>query len=330
MGGAYVARANDVTAGYWNVAGLDGLHYPEAAYMHAERFAGIVAFDYAAVAFPISHRSTVGVSFFRSGVDDIANTLAALNPDTGLPRENTEDYVTYFSAADYAFFLSYARRLREGLSAGVTGKIIRRRIGPFASAWGYSFDVGAKMRVGRFTVGANLQDATAMLQAWSVDEAAFAGFDSTYGIEAPRGGTELVMPVARLGAATDLFLTEDISVGVGVDLDVAFENQAYTPSIGDVSLRPRVGTELSYRGVVALRAGISDVIVSERFGTQITPTVGAGLNMGALSLDYGFGDFGGLQSELGLSHRVSLRYTLQRERFAREPTPAPLSADAAQ
>ena len=45
MGGAYVARANDVTAGYWNVAGLDGLHYPEAAYMHAERFAGIVAFD---------------------------------------------------------------------------------------------------------------------------------------------------------------------------------------------------------------------------------------------------------------------------------------------
>jgi hypothetical protein len=330
MGGAYVARANDVTAGYWNVAGLDAIRYPEAAYMHAERFAGVVAFDYAAVAFPLSHRSTVGVSFFRSGVDDIANTLAALNPDTGLPRENAEDHITYFSAADYAFFLSYARRLREGLSAGVTGKIIRRRIGPFASAWGYSFDVGARMQVGRITLGANLQDATAMLQAWSVDESAFAGFDTTYGIEAPRGGTELVLPVARLGAATDITLTDDVTVGVGLDLDLAFENQAYTLNAGDLSLRPRIGTEVSYRGIVALRAGISDVIVSDRFGTQITPTVGAGLNMGALSLDYGFGDFGGLQSDLGYSHRVSVRYTLERERYVREPQPGALPVEGSQ
>ncbi len=330
MGGAYVARANDVTAGYWNVAGLDEIRYPEAAYMHAERFAGVVAFDYAAVAFPLSHRSTVGVSFFRSGVDDIANTLAALNPDTGLPRDNTEDHITYFSAADYAFFLSYARRIREGFSAGVTGKIIRRRIGPFASAWGYSFDVGARMRVGRFTLGANLQDATAMLQSWSVDESAFAGFDSTYGIEAPQGGTEIVMPVARLGAATDLVLTDDVTVGLGADLDLAFEGQAYSLSAGDVALRPRVGAEVAYKGIVALRAGISDVIVSERFGTQITPTVGAGLNMGSLALDYGFGDFGGLQSDLGYSHRVSLRYTLQRDRYVREAAPALLPADGSQ
>ena len=43
-----------------------------------------------------------------------------------------------------------------------------------------------------------------------------------------------------------------------------------------------------------------------------------------------FGDFGGLQSDLGYSHRVSLRYTLQRERYVREPTPAPMEADAPQ
>jgi hypothetical protein len=117
---------------------------------------------------------------------------------------------------------------------------------------------------------------------------------------------------------------------MGLDLDLAFENQAYTLNAGDLSLRPRVGTEVSYKGIVALRAGISDVIVSDRFGTQITPTVGAGLNMGALSLDYGFGDFGGLQSDLGYSHRVSLRYTLERERYVREPQPAPLPADGLQ
>ncbi|NNF58701.1 MAG: PorV/PorQ family protein, partial [Rhodothermaceae bacterium] len=202
MGGAYVAQANDVTAGYWNVAGLDALQYPEAAYMHAERFNGIVSFDYAGLAFPLNNRSTVGISFFRSGVDDIANTLAAFNPNTGLPRPNPENFVTFFSAADYAFFLSYARRLNENLSVGVTGKIIRRSIGDFASAWGYSMDVGAQYQVGRVRLGVNLQDATSMVQSWSVNQESFADFEATFGETAPQGGAELVLPVARLGAAT--------------------------------------------------------------------------------------------------------------------------------
>jgi len=66
MGGAYVALAADVDATYWNPAGLSLLAYPELAYMHAERFAGIVSFDYAALAWPISATSTLGIAF--SGV----------------------------------------------------------------------------------------------------------------------------------------------------------------------------------------------------------------------------------------------------------------------
>ncbi len=318
MGGAYVAGANDVTAGYWNVAGLDALDYPEAAYMHAERFNGVVSFDYGALAFPLSQRSTVGISLFRSGVDDIANTLAAFNPDTGLPRPNPENYITYFSAADYAFFLSYARRLRDNLAVGVTGKVIRRNIGDFANAWGYSFDVGAQYRVGRFQFGLNVQDATSMVQSWSVNGALFEDFEETFGETAPQGGTELVLPVARLGAATNLPLTQDIGFLVGMDVDLAFDGQqAYAFNTGDVSFHPRFGTELTYRGVVALRAGISDVTSSERFGTQVTPTMGAGLHVGAFDVDYGFGDFGGIRSELGYSHRVSLKYTLRQESLAR-------------
>ena len=63
MGGAYVALAQDVHAGYWNPAGLSRLAFPEIAYMHAERFAGIVTFDYGSIAFPINARSTAGISF---------------------------------------------------------------------------------------------------------------------------------------------------------------------------------------------------------------------------------------------------------------------------
>src|SRR5271167_1887126 len=36
LGGAYAALANDVTAGYWNPAGLSDLAYPQFILMHDE------------------------------------------------------------------------------------------------------------------------------------------------------------------------------------------------------------------------------------------------------------------------------------------------------
>ncbi|MEM1055825.1 MAG: PorV/PorQ family protein [Bacteroidota bacterium] len=318
MGGAYVAHADDVTAGFWNASGLAALQYPEGAYMHTEKFGGLVAFDYGAVAWPLSGRSTLAVSFVRSGVDDIASTLRAFNPETGLPTPNAEDQIEFFSAADNALYLSFARELNETLTAGASVKVVRRGIGDFASAWGYSLDLGAQAQVGRFRLGANLQDVTTMVQSWSVDEASFAEFEETFGQDAPVGLTEIVPPVARLGAATQLPLTEDIGVTLATDLDLGFEGQsANVIDAAGVSLRPRVGGEVDYRGVIAFRAGISDVTTSERFGTQITPSVGMGLNVGRFDVDYGFGDFAGLQGDLGVSHRVSLRYTLRTDRFAR-------------
>jgi hypothetical protein len=333
MGGAYVALANDVTAGYWNAAGLSQTAYPEVAYMHAERFSGVVQFDYGAGVFPINARSTVGISFFRSGVDDIADTRAATNPVTGGPRANAADLITLFSAADYAFTVSYARQLRPNLSVGATAKVIRRGIGDFASAWGYSADVAARYRLGRFVFGLNLQDVTGMLQSWSIDESTYNAsaavddrgepipydqIDEATGLGLPEGGAEIVLPVARFGTGVTLPLTDDIGFAAGLDLDFAFDGQrAYAFNTGDVSFHPRLGTELTYRGVVALRAGISDVTTSERFGTEVTPTMGAGLNVGAFDVDYGFGDFGGIRSELGYSHRVSLKYTFTQDRLAR-------------
>jgi hypothetical protein len=313
MGGAYVAIANDVTAAYWNPAGLHGVFYPEAAYMHAERFDGIVQFDYGAIAFPLTVQSTLGVSFFRSGIDDIPNTLAAW--ENGQPRA---DNVTFFSAADYAFFVSYARQLRENLTAGATVKVINRSIGDFASAWGYSVDVGAQLRLGTLAFGVNIQDLPGMLQSWSINGEAFAGLEE-FGQDLPAGGAEIVLPVARLGAGVvQLPLVSDISLTAGLDLDVAFDGQrAYALNAGDVSFHPRLGTEFSYREVVALRLGISDVTSSERFGTQLTPTAGVGLALGPLNVDYGFGDFGGIRQELGYSHRISLQYTLRQDRWAR-------------
>lgn len=322
MGGAYVALTDDVTAGYWNPAGLHQLQYPEIAYMHVERFAGAVSFDYGAVAWPINERSTVSLSLFRSGVNDIVNTLDAWDPALDQPKPNYESFITRFSAADYAFFLGYSRRISEGLTFGMTGKIIRRTIGDFADAWGYSFDASVQYRTESLRLGGVLRDGAAMWQTWSVNPAAFEAsdgdgnpisYEEAFDQELPEGGTEVVLPVARFGAGWVQPIGAH-QVTLAADLDLAFDGQqAFVPNVGDVSFHPRLGGEFSYRGVAALRAGINRIQYGDDIGLDVTPSVGAGLTLNQLQIDFSFGDFAGLAAEdLGYSYRISAQLTLEQ------------------
>jgi hypothetical protein len=64
--------------------------------------------------------------------------------------------------------------------------------------------------------------------------------------------------------------------------------------------------------VLAFRAGLNRVAYSEDNGLDLTPSVGTGIRLRQVALDYGFGDFAGLVSELGFSHRISLTLTLEQ------------------
>lgn len=330
MGGANVAQTRNVNSVYWNPSGLAHTEYPEVAYMHAERFAGIVSFDFAAIAYPVSHNSTVGLSFFRSGVNDIKNTLNAWDAERNQPKANPESYITSFSAADMAFLLSYARRLNQRFTVGASGKIIRRTIGDFADAWGYSFDAGAQWRGDRFMIGVQLQDLSTMLQSWSVNASAFSieetnpdtgvpyTFTEVFDQELPTGDTFLVLPVVRLGSGLVVPVSSQSTLTFGLDVDIAFDGQqANAFNLGDLSFHPRLGGEFLFRNLVALRAGINRIAQTDSYGLDIVPSVGAGIRLGPLSVDYGFGDFGGLVSDLGYSHRISAHFTWKREQFRR-------------
>jgi len=342
MGGAYVSHADEVSAGYWNPAGLSHLSYPEISYMHVERFAGAVSFDYGAVAFPVNERSTVGVSAFRSGVNDIVNTLQAWNPDRGVPLGTYENRITRFSAADWALFVHYSRRVSDRLSVGVNFKGIRRSIGDFASAWGYSMDVAAQYRHGPYRFGATIQDLSTMLQSWSVNPGAFevnctnpvdgrpfeaclnddgsviegpaARYQAVFAQEIPEGGTALVLPVARLGSGAVWPVGDGHRLTVGLDVDVAVDGQrAFVPNVGDVSFHPRLGTAFRYAGVVELRGGVQRLQYGDAIGLDLTPSVGAGLDLEQVSVDFSFGDFAGLTArDLGYSYRISVQLRLEQ------------------
>ncbi len=297
MGGAAVALANDVTAGYWNPAGLSRMEYPQFSLMHEEHFGSAVNYDYGAVALPVGPSTSLGLSIIRVGVDDIPNTQNAgvdingnLTYDPNQFSRIDPNRVTYFNAADWAFFLTYSKRETDQISYGASIKIIRRDLGDHG-ATGVGFDIGAWYApFERLFLGANLQDVTTTLLAWDT------------------GRNELIIPTLKLGAAYAV----DVPGGrflPAVDFDVRFEGRQYAAvaHLWGVSFDPHVGGEYQFHNLVALRIGYSDV-------KQLT--LGAGLHLPKLTIDYSFVKFDAVD-QLGNSHRISILFTLETEKFKR-------------
>ncbi len=138
MGKAGVASTNDVYANYWNPAALSDIKENlQVGFMHNFYFQNLANFDYLAIAGKPKNNNSFGFSILRFGVDKILNTL-------DLVRNGQVDYqrVSEFSAVDYAFMPSFshntiqARNKYINIGWGVTGKIIHRKVGPFANSWG--------------------------------------------------------------------------------------------------------------------------------------------------------------------------------------------------
>jgi len=136
----------------------------------------------------------------------------------------------------------------------------------------------------------------------------------------PEGGTELILPVARLGSGVIIPLANEglTNFTIGADLDLRFDGlETYSLNGGGMSFHPRIGGELNLNGLVALRGGVGNIGVSDKYGLEYSPSVGAGVNVRQISFDYGFGNFAGLSSGLGYSHRVSFMVTLEQPRLRR-------------
>ena len=298
MGGAYVAIANDVTAGYYNPAGLAKLNYPQIALMHDERYGNLVNYNYAAVALPYGKDYTFGLSIMRLGVDGIPDTRKALydaNGD-GILDINTDrlnyDLITEFSNQDWAFYLTGAKRVTDDLYLGANVKILSRSIAEY-SAFGIGFDIGAYYSpMENLMLGANVQDVTTTFVAWST------------------GRNELITPTAKVGAAYQLEFFGG-RILPAVDLDIRFENRRYASqfNIGPISFDPHFGMEYSYKNLFAIRAGYNDV---KQF------TFGAGVKLPKLNIDYSFARFNmSADDRLPDTHRISLMLTLEEPRFLR-------------
>lgn len=315
LGNAVVASVDDVTSGYWNPAGLSQL--PQEAglqlgAMHAEWFAGVGKFDYIGIALPTHNPGRrMAVSLIRFGVDGIPNTLSLYEDDGTVNYDNVKE----FSAADYGFLLSYARQIKPNLSAGGNVKIVHRRIGPFATSWGFGVDLGLQYKKGGWQFGVLARDITTTFNAWSFNftEEEKETLELTNN-DVPINSVEITKPQLILGASRVFQLGPKTSLRPELDLIVTTDGKRNTLIPGNpFSVDPAFGLEGIYDNFLFLRLGVgqfqteTDFEGKERLGLR--PSMGVGFSLSALRVDYAFTDIGDGQNRY--SHVVSALLTLK-------------------
>lgn len=136
MGSAFVGLANDVTALYWNPAGIARLERPQFMAAHTEWFADL-NHEFMGLSFPLGPSAALGISFTAFYAPEMEQTTIQEPNGTGI----------YFDTQDIAIGLTYARRLTDRFRFGMTVKYVHQRLfNETASA--FAVDIGGQLHTG--------------------------------------------------------------------------------------------------------------------------------------------------------------------------------------
>ncbi len=313
MSQSVIASVDDVTAGYWNPAGLIHLDNKiEVSYMHSNYFAGIANYDYGGLAFSAGDNSVMGISFVRMGIDGIPNTLDILKNG-----QFDYDLITEFSAVDYSFIFSYAQKmLREGLSFGGNAKIIRRKAGQFASAWGFGIDAAMQYKGDNgWSFALVARDVTSTFNTWN-----FTFTDAQKDVltqqnqEIPKNSLEITLPRFILGAAKHIDIGENYSFDSEINVDMTTDGKRNTLLKTDVvSFDPHLGIQFGYSDAVFLRGGIGNIQKITDIDNQelwsLQPNIGVGIELDKFALDYAMANVASAAAT-NYSHVFSIKFKI--------------------
>jgi hypothetical protein len=316
MSHAIVAGIDDVNASYWNPSALTKMDDKiQLSYMHSNYFGGIGNYDYGSLGIKLDKNNAFAISFIRLGIDGIPNTLDLINNG-----RIDYDRIREFSAVDYAFVTSYAQESSiEGLSYGANAKLIHRKAGDFAKAWGFGIDASASYELDNgWKFGAIARDVTSTFNAWkySFTESEKDVLAQT-GNEIPRNSLEITLPKFILGAGKAFDLGKNVGLYSEVDLDMTTDGKRNVLLRTNVlSIDPHLGVELDYMKLIYLRIGVGNIQQVSNFEDQlewtIQPNFGVGLALDKFVLDYALTDVGD-QSDVLYSHVFSLRFNLNSQ-----------------
>lgn len=315
MSNAFIATCDDVTGGYWNPASLLNVKSDmQVGLMHASYFANIAKYDYGSIVKTIDQKSAAGFSVIRFGVDDIPNTTELIDTQGNIDY----DKVTTFSAADYAFIFSYARKSKiEGLNLGANAKIIHRKVGDFGKAWGFGLDASVTYVKRKWRFAAVGRDITTTFNAWSynLNETTKEVFTAT-GNDIPKNSLEITLPKLLTGVAYTTKLKKHFSITGEMDVDMTFDGKRNVLIPGKpVSFDPHFGFEAGYKNIVFLRGGMGNIQRIKNIdggeNMNVQPNFGIGVKIKIFTIDYAFTDVGNV-SEALYSNIFSLKIDINK------------------
>jgi hypothetical protein len=264
----------------------------------------------------------LGLSLLRFAVDDIPNTIFLVEPDGTVNFSNIQT----FSSADYAFLISLAQQkdLKNGkkLNGGINAKIIHRKAGDFASAWGFGFDAGIQMTGERWRMGIVARDVTTTFNAWSfsLNDKMREVFYVTKN-DIPVKSTELTAPRLITGGAYNFKLNSSLSLLTELNLDFTFDGRRNTVISTDfMSIDPKLGLEASWKDVLFVRAGINNFqralddedITNTNKVWIYQPSIGTGFRISNVQIDYAFTNLANQSNPL-YTHVFSLKADLKKK-----------------
>jgi len=283
MGKAFFAVSDDASATYWNPAGLTQLQQQEVMALHSElppAGSGIL-YDFISYVRPTPRYGTFGVNLTRlyaGGFEKIAITYDAT-------KTNIIDIQSLGTFEDVQMALTgnYAKKIRQNLSIGVSGKYISHRLDTSANSF-FTFDTTLLLE------GLNHRFPDLRL-AFGINNLLSAAF----------GDTEDKLPLIFRFGSSHPFLKKKLLVAFDIDKNLK------------ANMNWHIGTEYWLVEFLAMRIGFDG-----EEGIRET-TAGFGVKYQNYTLDYAFAMHDmGLSHRLSASWRFGPSIVKNREDAVRK------------
>lgn len=283
LGESFVALANDPSALFWNPAGITQFEMNHVFFSHTDYVVDI-QHDFVGIVYHLTTDDHVGASVLSLSTDDMEITTETQPMGSG----------RFFTFGDLAIALTYARKMTEQFSFGVTGRYVEETLDVLKMR-GFLVDVGTYYWTGigslRFAVvvsnfGANVSPTGEVTLLSGEKKSSFQSFSPP--------------TLFKIGFAMEQIQTEEHRLTTSLQLNHPNDNAENI----------RVGVEYEWNNLIAIRAGVKRTIGQALLGADQSSeddfSVGAGasvpVSFAQIIVDYAFTNF----NRLGSIHRFSL------------------------
>jgi hypothetical protein len=281
LGGNFTAISNDVSAMYWNPAGLTEIGSNSVQATHTSWFAGI-SHDAVQMAIPISDFSAIGLDLIYLTSGDIEQTTIEDQKGNGI----------FYNTTDLALGIAFAQKITDLFALAVKAKLIRQTIfNEEASSFAFDFGTIYKTEFNGLRIGMNLANFGGSMM--------MTGNDLIVINENPVTGQQVEshlkteswpLPIIfRIGLAIDIFGAEESLIQnrlnrITLSIEGTHPNDNYE-TIG-------TGVEYEWNELLALRMGykMNHEVENLSFGGGLKFILG-GIRF---NVDYAYADFGDL------------------------------------